>query len=215
MLGWGIAVGGEVGNEALVGEDAGLGQAVHAFLDLDEYISIVYLVVQVVLLHDDVGYVLHRYSHIFEAIHRSIEVEVFDVGGEDARSGVGNDAVEKEFDCGEVGGGGGDFSFVIDAVAANSEANALFFGLVGAVAGDDLEIGGSASAGHFMRMDEVHGFGAGRHVRLDSFGESTDFICSGLDPLFGVFSNFEVAILECGAGFGVNDGVGGPESMWW
>jgi len=85
---------------------------------------------EVVLLHDVGRNVFCRDAHVFVAIHERAEVKNFNVGSEHFCVWSGHGAVEENFDCLKVGGGCADFAFVVDAVAANGEADAVRFNLV-------------------------------------------------------------------------------------
>ena len=64
-----------------------------------------------------------------------------------------NDAVEKDL-CGcEIGGLCGDFTRVVDFVAANGDADAARYFLSGSIGYDDANIGGFATGWYFRAFD--------------------------------------------------------------
>jgi hypothetical protein len=136
------AKGGKVLDEAvLVGNDAGLGKAVHSFSDfLNEDTAIVDFVVELVVLQD---------AHMFIALHWSVKIEILDVHGHEFCIAGGEDAVQWTFDSCEINGGSGDFAGVLCAIAADSEADLAFLGFVWLQSGDCAKIGGFATFGHF------------------------------------------------------------------
>jgi hypothetical protein len=78
VFGWCVSMGGKSFLKELAGKDAGLGQAVHAFLDLDVEKAVVDKW-EVVLFVDFGRYEGNEHLHILVAIERHVEVEVFEV----------------------------------------------------------------------------------------------------------------------------------------
>ena len=152
----GVAVLGEMFLEAVVGENAGLRKAVHAFANLDHYHVVVDEVGKCILLHDVVGNILHGDPHVFVLFHGCAEIEVLDVDGHVASAGSGDDTVEMEFDGGEIGGGSRDFAVVDDLVAADGKSDAVHVGFVGFECSDDAKVRRDAIIWFVSVLDEMH-----------------------------------------------------------
>ena len=115
-----------------VGNQAGLGKAVHSSTDLNVHISIKGdHVGQSILVHDVVGEIAQFEPHVFVALHGGVEVEILDVDGHELCTGGGNDTVQEELDHHEVHGWGATFTGVVDPVSANSEAGLVWAGFSG------------------------------------------------------------------------------------
>ena len=111
-----VAVGGKMFGEAVVGENAGLGKAVHAFLYFDKDEAVFYEWGKVVLGQDAVWNVAKGNAHVFEVFHWSIQVEVGDVDRHEACVRGRYDTVEEAFCGGDVGGGAVNFSEVFRGI---------------------------------------------------------------------------------------------------
>ena len=74
-----VSMGSQVGDEGVVGDLASLGQAIHAFMDLNVYVPIVDEGTKVVLVKDGLGNEGDRDHHVFIPGHWGVEVEVLDV----------------------------------------------------------------------------------------------------------------------------------------
>ncbi len=71
----------EMLDEALLGKEASLGETVHSFTYFNHDSAIVHEGLEVVLFHDACRNGGEGYAHVFIAIHRSIEVEIFNIHG--------------------------------------------------------------------------------------------------------------------------------------
>ena len=109
-----VAVGAEVLGKALIGEDAGLRKAVHAFADFGHDVVVVDEGSQLVLLHDVRWDIFDRDADVFVLCHWCAEVEVFYVNGHVFCVGCGDDTVDEEFDGSEVGGWSAYVAIVFD-----------------------------------------------------------------------------------------------------
>ena len=76
-------------------------------------------------------------THILIFVHGRFKVKIFQIGGHELGVGRGNDAVEKDFDGGEIGGSGADISVVDDLVSADGETDAAGIGFFGTKGSDD------------------------------------------------------------------------------
>ena len=85
-------------------------------------------------------------AHELAPSHWCIQVEIFDVDYHEFCVGRGDDAVEEEFDCEEVNCGSFAVSGVVDAIAADGEAGAIWICLLWPVVNNYAAVGDIASA---------------------------------------------------------------------
>ena len=116
--------------EAFVGDDAGLGEAVHPFPNLDEYTIVGDQVGELVLYHNIRWNVSSGDPHVLETFHRIIKVKIFNIEGCKLGVGRGQDAIKEEFGGGQVGGFCGDRTRKHDTVAAAGEPDPFLFRFV-------------------------------------------------------------------------------------
>ena len=159
VFGGDVALGGEMFLEAMVGKDASLWKAIHAFADFHLDHVVVDEVGQLVLEHDVGRDVFDWNPHVFELCHGRVQIEILDVDGHVFGTGSGEDAVEVGFDGGEVGSGSRDLAMVDDLVAADGEADAVHLGFVQFESGDNAKVSGNSIVGFVCVFDEVHGVG--------------------------------------------------------
>jgi len=98
VLDWHVIGKGQVLDRVVVGYDASLWKAIHAFSNLGEEMAIVDKRSEVVLLHDVGRNVFCRDAHVSVAIHKRAEVKNFNVGSEHFCVWGGHGAVEENFD---------------------------------------------------------------------------------------------------------------------
>jgi hypothetical protein len=177
-----IAVGLKKSNEAVVGDAAGLWEAVHSFADLDIDVPMVDERRKLVVLHDGVGDDVQGDAHVLVLLHRSVEVEVLQVAGHEASVWCGDGAVEEDLDGGDVCGFGVDLAGVINPIATYGEANASWVRFFWAVGGDDAEIGGLFVFWDLAEGDEEHGFRAGGHIGAVALAEAAELVLAGRLP---------------------------------
>lgn len=127
-----VAVLGEVRNEAVLSEEAGLGEAIHTFVDLEEDVAVVDVGAKVVFSEGKVGQVLEGDTDVLSGVKGGAEVEVVDVKGTPVAV-IRDDRVEQDFDerHGSSASCGG--TIVITAIATVSAADAVGGGAVGGV----------------------------------------------------------------------------------
>ena len=89
------------------------------------------------MFHDVGRNEFHWNSHVLILCHWRTQVEIFNVNSHEFGSRCGDNAVDEDLDSGELGCGSGDFSFVVDFVAAGGESNSMRFCFVGFEGGDD------------------------------------------------------------------------------
>ena len=87
------------------------------------------LLLQLVLFIDSFGDLVDWDPHVFVALHWCVQVEVFNIESAESCVWCGDDAVEQNLGCGDVGCFGGDFAWVVDLVTAYcvSDAPWVFF----------------------------------------------------------------------------------------
>ena len=105
MLHGGVAVGLEVANEALVGNDAGLFQPIHSLPDFDVDISARVDEGEEGVFNDYfVGDVLQVYPYVLVVRHRIVQVIIYDFRPQvtGTFSGVGDDRVEVDLEVEEA-----------------------------------------------------------------------------------------------------------------
>ena len=181
-----VAVGCEVLREAIVCEDSGLGEAIHAFADFGHDVVVVDKGSKVILDHDVGGNVLDGDADVFVLCHWCAKIKIFDVNGHVFCPWRGDHAVEEKLDGGEVGGRSAYVAVVFDAVSSHGEANAFRLGFVWAESGDNAEVSGNAVCGFVVVWDEEEGVGSTCCVRMVSLGQSANFGGGTVDPFRGV-----------------------------
>jgi hypothetical protein len=128
-------------------------------------------------------------SHEFFAHHGCSEIKILKIEGGKAGARGRDDAVQEQFHCGEVSCGGDHFVGIVQKVSAYRESNALGFGFVGTLRGDEVSICCLTSRRELMVKKITHGFRAGGHVWDDTFGKASKFVCGAVQPLVSVGSS--------------------------
>jgi len=159
-----IAMGGKVLDKACVGNNPGLWQPVHALADFDHNVAIMDKGEQIVLCHDGGRNVTNGNTHVVKSRHWIIKVKIGDVGGQKFGLGRGEHTVQQEFDGGEVGCGGADFTREFNLVTAYRESQAFGFGFEWAEFSNNAQVGYSSVGGDVGVPDEMYGVGATGHV---------------------------------------------------
>jgi len=103
-------------------------------------------------------------AHVFKSRHWIIEVKIGDVSGHKFGLGRGEHTVQHEFDGGEVGCGGADFTREFNLVTAYRESQAFGFGFEWAEFSNNAQVGYSSVGGDVGVPDEMYGVGATGHV---------------------------------------------------
>ena len=120
---------GKASFEQVVGQNAGLGKAIHPFANFNVHtLGLgVHQVLQVVLVNDFLWNDVQGNAHKqLKSFHWGAQVKVFDVNAHESGIGSGDHTVEKDFGCGEVRGSGADTEWVIDASHGKPSALYLF-----------------------------------------------------------------------------------------
>ncbi len=130
--------------EELVGNDAGLGEAIHAFTNLDIDPSVIVDQVPEVVFFDDlVRDEFESEAHVFRIIHWRVEVEVGQVNAQEYRARCADCGVDEEFGGEKVRSGGALVAGKVDEIAADRHASAMDLFLVRADVADDAPVGGA------------------------------------------------------------------------
>lgn len=156
-----VAMAGKVGDKFIIGNAAGLGKAIHAFVDLHIDIAIANKGTKVVLVKNGLGDEGYWDHHVLWAGEDGVQVEVLDVHAHEHGVGSGDNAVENEFGCGETSRLGTDISWVVDEVATNSPADPAWLSFLGSVGNDVPEVSSLAALWDLVVSDELDGVGAG------------------------------------------------------
>ena len=69
---------------------------------------------------------------------------------------------------------------ILSTVATNSEADAIGFGLVGLVIGDNMEVGSLPFGRKGGSRNEMHSVGANRDAGRKTLGKMADFVFGSL-----------------------------------
>ena len=109
---------------------------------------------EVVLFHDVWWDILDWDAYVFETFHGRSQVKILDVNCHVFRARGGDDAVDEDFDGGEVGCRCADIPVIDDSVAAHGETNALGLGLVGSEGCDNSKVSGDAVGRFVVVLDE-------------------------------------------------------------
>ena len=98
-----------------------MGESVHTkyYHDIDAFFGF-HEIAELVFLDDFLWYVGDFHSDVFGAFERSVEVKVGDVRGHKTRGSSGNHTVKQNLGSKHVGSGCGDFTGVVDHVAAHN-----------------------------------------------------------------------------------------------
>ncbi len=131
MLALVISLLGQSLFEELVGNDAGLREAVRAFsiFDIDPSLF-VDQVSEVVFNNDFFGDDFESEAHVFWFGHRSVQVEVGQVGAEEHGARCADGGVDEEFGCEKVRGGGACVPGKIDEISSDCQSSAIDFFLL-------------------------------------------------------------------------------------
>ena len=201
----GIAVRSQELDETIIGETTCLGQTIHALAYFNVNIAVMNEFGQVIFEHDGFGDHTYGDAHVGEVFgfHWCFQVKVFEINRYEFAIGSRDDAVEHCFDSGEIGSLGADVAIVVDAVAANSEADTPRVGFFGAIGGDDSEISGFGAFGDFGDGDKDHGTGTGGHISTVTLAEASDFVGAGGAPESTFAAVAEFGVLGDLAGVGI------------
>jgi hypothetical protein len=130
--------------EEWIGNDAGLGEAVHAFSTFDIETSVVVDQVPEVAFDDDlVRDDLESEAHVFRISHRSVEVVVGQVNAEEHGAWCADGGVDEEFGGEKVCSGGALVAGRVDEITADHQASAMDLFLLRGDVADDATVGGA------------------------------------------------------------------------
>ena len=170
----------------MVGKKAGLGKAIHAGDNFSQDFAVLGKGWDVVFPF----YVGRKYPcgnvHVFVVLgvfDGCDEIKVGYVNCHKFCVGGGQHAIEEGFSCGDVGGGGVGSSIVVDKVATNGEAYAVWVALLGAVIGADAQVRCffvGRELAWALETNAVGGFGG---VFAASVAETGKFFGAAIGPL--------------------------------
>lgn len=150
-----VAEGSKMSFELIVGQDGSLFEAIHPFADFDVNVAfgIEMGVSQGILVDDFGGNVFAMDTHVLVNYHVGDEKEVFQVTSavSSAEVGVGDDTVEVKFGVDEPDGWGANVLIGVEAIAADSHADTVWFGFAGSHGADEVCIRNLATSRDLMR----------------------------------------------------------------
>jgi hypothetical protein len=150
---------------------------------------------KIVLFKNGVGNDGHRDAHVFIGVHGCVKVKVLKIASHEAGVERGDDdAVDHDFDSGEIGSLGANVASVIDTVATNGETNAARVGFFGAKGGNDAQICWLFVFWDLVSLNEKHGLSAGGHVGAVALAKAPEFVFTGFNPegTFATLAKFTV-----------------------
>ena len=106
-------------------------------------------------------------AHVF-TVKSSVEVEIFVIGSKTLSSWCGDNAVDDDFDCGEVGCFRAGVAIVSKEVAADCEADTFAFGFVWCVGGYNAQIRDCFPVWDCSFLDESDSFRASGNVWVNA-----------------------------------------------
>jgi len=119
---WCIPMGGKELLELLVGQEPGLGEAIHAALNFNIDVPIVDQGVEPVVVHDVSGEHGDRDARvcIILGLHGGAQIKIFEITHHAFGMGCGDYTVEEDLDGGEVCSFGADIAGIVNAITAHS-----------------------------------------------------------------------------------------------
>ncbi len=207
-----VSVGSEVCLELVIREDGGLLESVHALADFDVDVSfrIEMGIGQVILVNDLLGDVTAMDAHVLVYEHVGDKKKVLEIACAipGTKMGVGNHAVEVEFEVDETDGGGADVLVSVEAITADSHAETVYFGFAGAHGADEIGVCDLAASRDFVGQDEDHGVVAGNLFTdgagfADTLSAAAPFVGEGACPYGGVGASKKRVNVFDFAGLGV------------
>ena len=117
--------------ELNVREDTCLWQSIHATLNLDHHVTIVFDRVQVILINDFCWHFSDGNTSILVFLHQSAKIEIFYVDGIIMCAVCVNGVVEVTLDYGKTCDGSGAVAVIIDSVATNCQSHPLLLNFFG------------------------------------------------------------------------------------
>jgi hypothetical protein len=158
---WRVSMWSKKFDKLVVGDFAGLWEAVHASLDLDVDKAVADFGSQIVQVHDGIWDHVDGYSHVLISVHGRSQVEVLEVASHEFCAWCRDDAVEEELGIDETSGFGADVTRIFDAVAADGPTYSEWVLLFWPVSADDSEIRDFATLlGDLFGVDKENGVGS-------------------------------------------------------
>jgi hypothetical protein len=107
---------------------------------------------------------MEQYTCVLEPFHGGVEIEVGNVHCHELGVGCGDHTVEEALGGDNVSSGSADFARVVNAVAADGEADAAIFLFLWLDFDNDAERGGFVVGWQGSMGNEMHGLSAGLHA---------------------------------------------------
>ena len=165
-----VAVRGEVLDEPVLGDAAGLFETRDTLSDLDVHEAVVFNAGEIVFGNNLSRDERDGDSHIFVGGEGGAVVELVDVDGAEAGGGGADCAVEEAFDGGDRSAGGRCVTVVLEAITTRGDAYTILFLFEWSDGSDETGVGHFAVFGDSTAGDEKDGVGAG-DVATDPLGE--------------------------------------------
>jgi hypothetical protein len=195
--------------EAVVGQLAGLQEAVHAFANLGIYVAVIDFRFEVIE-GDDLGRQHEgRDADVFVHFKVATQEEILEVDRHEFGLGRAEGAVEEQFGGNDVGGFCGDAAMLFNFVSAGGPTDATGVRFFGAISADDAYVGGAFVLGDLIAVNKEEGVGACRHVGVGpkALEHPSNFFFIGGVPVVALTALTEFSVFGDGARIGVNGGA--------
>ena len=140
-------------------------------------------------------------------VERCDQVEVGKIKAEKGGTWSGDNTVEEEFGGGEIGSWRVGFAVIVDEIAADGEAYAVWVGLLGTIVCADVQVGWLLGFGQLVRMDEMERVGACVAAVFASLCKTGDFLGASLFPKSFVLAFEKVAVFFEFSSVGIQDSI--------
>ncbi len=128
----------------MICKDAGLGKTLHPLLNLNVYPAIKSdNFVKVVMDNDFVGDDDEMETHVFGVWHGGVVVEIGKVDAQKLGPRGTDGGIDEEFGRGEIGGWCALVAWIVNAIAANGEPNAMFLFFLRPAIAANMAVGGA------------------------------------------------------------------------
>jgi hypothetical protein len=184
-----------------------LGKTIHPLSNLDVHPAIRSdNVAKVVMDNNFVRDDVNTETHVFRVWHRGVEVEIGEVDAQKLGPRGTDGGVDEEFGRGEISGWCALVAWIVDAIAANGEPNAMFLLFLWSVIAANAAVGGAFVSWNVWLGDENACVGDGDIS--DTLEESPDFIGKTMGTNLLVFVHLhKVTIFKDITCVVINDGA--------
>jgi hypothetical protein len=174
-----VSMGLETLFKELVGQDASLGKAIHAFGNLDVDVVVVDQLHEVVFVNDLLGNETDVNPHVFCLFHGSVEVEILDIETHRFGATVGTNSIGETFESSDVRRWSAGAVWVLDEIAAYGEPGTFDLRLLETLAADETRICGDLVARYRVFGNEKDGVGA-FDTAPNTLGQTAKFVRTGV-----------------------------------